>query len=197
MTRSEDTIDFGPHWHLDCRLVKELPEDNLVRLRFLVDVLAGSVAVGLVVIAATLFYGNNSTAGDIRSLEQRLAQNKPLINELRALQMRTGEHAARIDSAYRVTHQPYLVSRLWLSLGRTRPEAMRIGTIEASEGMVILRGSLVESSQKASRLLGRYVETLRKDPEIGPCFKTISLTSLDRPDDKGTRLSFEITMRQP
>ena len=197
MTRKEDTVDFGPHWHLDCRLVKELPEDNVVRVRFLADALAGAVALGLVVFAATLFYGNNSTASDIHSLEQRLAQNKPAINELRALQARTTEFASRIDSAYRISHQPYLVTRLWLAFGRTRPEAMRIGIIEANEGMIILRGSLAESSEKASRLLGRYVENLRRDPEIGPHFKSISLTSLDRPDDKGARLSFEITMRQP
>jgi hypothetical protein len=60
-----------------------------------------------------------------------------------------------------------------------------------------MRGSLSEtSSERASRALGKYVEDLRKNPQIGPRFLQIVLKSLERRENNDP-LSFEISFVHP
>lgn len=48
--RKEDTLDLGPYWRFDCRLAAELPEDNVVRARFLADAFFGAVAFAAILV---------------------------------------------------------------------------------------------------------------------------------------------------
>jgi hypothetical protein len=71
---------------------------------------------------------------------------------------------------------------------------MRIDRIEANENRVLLSGSLLEPAEDASRSLGRYMDTLRRTPQIGDLFSSIGATSLQREGDADS-LMFEVTMR--
>lgn len=195
-SRKDDTLDLGPYWRFDCRLAAELPEDNVVRARFLADALFGAVAFGLLLLCLWLGYGNMALGGSIRDWEQRVAQSRQETEELQKLQQSTSSLSNRLARAAELTGSPYLVSQLLLDLGRTRPDQIRIDVIEMSETVIYLRGNITESSDRATRLLGRYVETLKRDPAIGSHFAEIIPSSIDRVTNQSDAFTFEITLRK-
>jgi hypothetical protein len=44
MKASRDRLFLGPHWHVDCRLVAELPEDSVVGIRFITYAVSTAIA---------------------------------------------------------------------------------------------------------------------------------------------------------
>lgn len=192
----DETLDLGPYWHFDCRLAAELPEDNVVRARFLADALLGAIAFGLLLLCLWIGYVNQSLAASIRDWEQRVGQNRTETEELQKLQQSTSSYSNRLSQAAELTGSPYLVSQLLLDLGRTRPDQIRIDVIEMSETVIYLRGNISETSDRATRLLGRYVETLRRDAAIGPHFSEITPSSIDRVTNQSNAFTFEITLRK-
>lgn len=194
--RKDEPLDLGLYWHFDCRLAGELPEDNVVRLRFLVDVVLGAIAFGLLLLSAWIFYTNGALANSIADWEQRLASQHKEAESLRQLQQTTNSTAKRIDQAYELAGAPYLASLLLLDLGRTRPADITLETISLSETTLVLRGTLNQPSDRATQLLSRYIDTLRQEPLLSAHFKDIILSSFDRVGPQGDAQTFEITMRK-
>lgn len=190
----DDTLDLGRAWRLDCRLTSELPEDNVVRARFLANAIFGAIALGAALVTLLFGYRNAALSGTIKDWERNLADNKAEIEELRQLERDISTLSRRIDAAHQLAGAPFLVSEFVLHLGRTRPPQVQLDLIELTPAGVSLRGSLTEAtSERASRLLSRYVESLRTDAGIGPLFGEIKLTGFDRKEDTGNQLSFEIS----
>jgi hypothetical protein len=183
----------GPQWHVDCRIVAELPEDSIVGRRFLVKLLFGSVTLILFLVAGWLLYSGLSQREHIGDWERRLTDNQAEVREIQRLQREYGLEAAKIEAAYTLVNSPLMVSDFIAQIGRTRLKEMTIDIIESSGGSLVLRGSLSEtSSERASRALGKYVEDLRNNPQIGPRFLQIVLKSLERRENNDP-LSFEIS----
>jgi hypothetical protein len=86
-----------------------------------------------------------------------------------------------------------LVYNFTTELGRTRPEQMTISSIESTPTGVVMRGTLGESSERATMLIGQYVAQLTKDPEYGPKFE-ITVTSFER-DRASDQQNFELSFR--
>lgn len=191
MSRNNDPLGLSPHWHLDLRLEAELPEDTIVGVRFLVNTFSS-----VVVLFALFFAGKAGLQA--WHLRTQIQETERRINEIRS-EVKTIEdthqeymmEAQKIDQAHTLVRPPLLVSRFVAGIGRTRPEQMFIDLLEWTENTVVLRGGLQERSERASRLLGGYVETLRKDEQIGPLFQSIQLTNIDR-GTSGGPLRFEI-----
>ena len=59
---------------------------------------------------------------------------------------------------------------------------------------MVLRGTLHAPSELATQQLRAYVETLRRDPELGALFSTVALTSLERTEDDNS-LHFEVACK--
>lgn len=194
--QKDDALDLGPSWHFDCRLAAELPEDNVVRARFLADAFFGAVAFGLLLLCLWLAYVNVTLSNNIRDWEHRVQDRRTETEELQKLQQSTTSLSNRINGAAALTGSPYLVANLLLDLGRTRPDQVRLDVIDMSETVLYLRGTVSESSDRATRLLGRYVEALRQDPAIGPHFSEITPSSIERSPNQGESFTFEITLRK-
>lgn len=194
--RKDETLDFGPYWHLDCRLAAELPEDNVVRARFLADTFFGAVTFGLLLLCLWFGYGNASLSGSIRDWERRMADKRTEMEALQKVQQDISRLGNRVSQAAELTGSPYLVSQLLLDLGRTRPSQVRIDVIQVTERMLYLRGNISETSDRATRVLGLYVQALRADPAIGPHFAEITPSSIDRVNNQSDAFSFEITLRK-
>lgn len=194
--RKDETLDFGPYWHLDCRLAAELPEDNVVRARFLADALFGAIAFGLLLLCLWLGYGNTSVSGSIRDWDRRMADQRAEMEALQKVQQDISRLGNRITQATELTGSPYLLSHLLLDLGRTRPSQVRIDVIQVTERMLYLRGNISETSDRATRVLGLYVQALRADPAIGPHFAEITPSSIDRVNNQSDAFSFEVTLRK-
>jgi hypothetical protein len=191
--RVRDPLGLSPNWHIDCRLEAELPEDNLVGTRFLINVVFGGVALGAFLFAGWLGYLSLSLRHQIHDWEQRIKDNRAEVNDIRRMQRDYATEAAKIDQAFQLVRPDFFASGLILDIGRTRPDAVVIETIEWNDGGIVIRGSLRETPERASRLIGSYVESLRGDQKIGPRF-TVLLTDLDR-GATGEAMKFEISFR--
>lgn len=194
--RKDEPLDLGIYWHHDCRLAAELPEDNVVRLRFLADVVFGAVAFGLLLLCTWFGYVNVTLAGSISDWERRIALLAREADDLRNVQQATNSLGKRVDQAYELVGAPYLTSILLLDLGRTRPAEITLESISLTETNLVVRGALAQQPEQATRLLGRYVETLRSEPAINAHFKEIVLSSFDRIGQADEGQTFEITMRK-
>jgi len=183
----------GP-WHLDCRLSAQLPNSNLIRRRFLVNVVTTTLAASALVATCWQLYVGHSLSSDTGFWKQRITDNQKQVDALNQTTRTLGNQSARLDAAYELMGAPYRVTNFILSLGRSRPANMRIDTIEANETGVSMRGGLREPSEQASRSLRRYVEELRRDPAIGPIFASIALTSMQR-EENSDALAFEISFK--
>jgi hypothetical protein len=194
MARKRKTLETSLPWHVDCRLTEELPEDNLVRRSFIATAATGSLATLLFLLGWWLNYLGRSYENDTAYWDQRIAAAHDEGEHLRAFQRNLVRESQKIDRAYALMRPPYVVHQLVQQLARTRPERVTISRIESNETGIVIRGGLTEPSERASRLMGSYVETLRAHPAIGPLFREITLTGLDR-GDSTAHLSFEIVLK--
>ena len=194
MSRERDPLGLSPHWHVDVRIVAELPEDNVVGRRFLVSVIFSAATLAVALYAGWLGYLNFSLRHQIRDWEQRIVDNRAEVADIKHMQREYAVESAKIDQAYALVRPTLFVSGFIADLGRTRPEQVVIDTVDWSEGGVIVRGNVRENSQRATLLLGNYAKQLTKDEKIGPLFREIVLTNLDR-GGTGDILNFELTFR--
>jgi hypothetical protein len=123
-----------------------------------------------------------------------MAENDRAFKTLAGETARLDSLNTRLDAAYELVRTPYTTSELLLALGRTRLERMSLERIDGFREGVVLRGILREPSTRASHTLRTYVDSLRKDPELGPLFATVALVSLER-NDTGDEMTFEIACR--
>ena len=193
MAKAEKNPYLAP-WHVDCRLSAQLPSDDLVRGAFLVNLIAAVLATAVTILAFWQIYVSGSLRSEINYWQDQIATHKRQFAELSRATKKLDAAVARLDNAYELMHQPYVVSDLVLSIGRTRLPRMTISSINGFAGGVVIRGNLREPAGQAAQTLRGYVATLRKDPAIGPLFGTIALVSLDRTEDTGG-LTFEIACK--
>lgn len=191
MKRSRDALELSPHWHVDCRIEAELPEDNIVGTRFLTHVIFTAIAAGMLLYTGWIAAVGLSLRRQIDDWETRLRENRAEIGDIQRLQREYALEAGKIDEAFSLLRPRFQASEFFAEVGRTRPDAMTIDLIEWSEAGIVIRGSLGESSERATRLLGGYVDQLRRNEKIGPLFREIRLTDLDR-GGAGGALRFEI-----
>lgn len=194
MKRNRDPLHLSPQWHVDCRIEAELPEDNLVGTRFLINLVFTALACGAVLFTGWLGYKNLSMRYQIRDWERRINDNRAVVSEIQQMAQEYAVEAAKIDQAHALVRPQLFVSGFIMNLGRTRPEPLGIDIIEWNDAGIVVRGSLREKSERATRILGQYVDELRRDKSIGPIFREISLTDLARGTSDDT-IKFEIVFR--
>lgn len=194
MKRSRDPLALSPHWHVDCRIEAELPEDNIVGTRFLINMVFTVLALAAVLFTGWLGYKNLGLRYQIRDWERRINDNRAVVSEIQQMGQEYAVEAGKIDQAHTLVRPQFFVSGFISNLGRTRPEQVVIDIIEWNDAGIVVRGSLQERSERATRILGSYVDQLRRDSRIGPIFREISLTDLDR-GSSGDTIKFEIVFR--
>jgi hypothetical protein len=193
MSKSRDPLALSDHWHVDCRLETELPDDRVVSSRFLVNLPFGAVALGLLVLFGLNLSTDLSLRGFISDWGRRLADSRVQVAGIKQMQREYAVVSAKIEQAHSLVKNRLFVYNFMNQLGRTRPEQMIISNVESTAAGVVVRGTLGESSERATLLIGQYVAQLAKDPELGPRFE-ITVTSFER--DRGTdQQNFEITFR--
>jgi hypothetical protein len=192
---SRDPLSLTPHWHFDCRIEADLPEDTIVGTRFLINVIASAIALSALLFAGYLGYQVLNLRHQIKDWELRINDHRAEVRDIQRMQTEYAAEATKIDQAYELVKPEFNVSNFIAHIGRTRPDQMGIDMIEWNDAGVVLRGNLRERSERASRLLSGYVEQLRRDPIISQQFK-VDLTDIDR-GSAGEVLRFEIMFRLP
>lgn len=194
MKRSRDPLILSPHWHVDCRIEADLPEDNIVGTRFLINVVFTAVALVALIFTGWLGYVNLNLRHQIRDWEVRINENRAEVRDIQRMQQEYAVEASKIDQAYGLIRPRLYVSGFFFNLGRSRPEQMAIDQIDWNDAGIIVRGSVADRSERATRLLGGYVEQLRKDERFNSIFQEIGIKDLDR-GATGDMLKFEILFR--
>jgi len=193
MSKKRDPLALSDHWHVDCRLVAELPDDRVVSSRFLVNLPFGAVALGLLVLFSLNLSTDLSLRNFIADWTRRLSDSRVQVAAIKQMQREYAVVSTKIAQAHGLVKNRLFIYNFMNELGRTRPEQMVINSIESTTSGILMRGTLGESSERATLLIGQYVAQLSKDPEFGPRFE-ITVTSFER--DRGTdQQSFEIAFR--
>ena len=192
--QSQDPLVLSPNWHVDCRLTAELPDDRVVSSRFLVNLPFGLVTLGLLMFFGWKFSTYLSLRSNIDDWGRRLADSRIEIANIKQLQREYAGAAAKIELAHNLINAPLFITHFTTQLSHTRPEQMVIDSIESVEANITVRGRLAETPERATVLIGTYMDQLRKDPLIGPHFRDISLTNFDRAAN-GIQQNFELTFK--
>jgi hypothetical protein len=194
MKGPSDRLFLAPNWHVDCRLVVELPEDTVVGLRFMAFAITSAFALAALLFTGWIVYTDLSLRKMIEDGQQRVEGDRWDVIEIKRLQRFYEGESKKIEGAYTEMKNPILISGFVSELGRTLPDRMVIDSIDWNDGRVTIRGGLREPSERASLLLGTYVAKLRADPEVGPYFNSITLTGLNRLPEDEQMMGYEITM---
>lgn len=193
MPQTPDQLSPLQDWRLDLRLIEELPENAVVGRRFLGHTVAGVAAATALLFCGWTGYHLYATAQGITDWQNRISGTQAQVAEVSRLERAYTTQAARLDQIHRMMHNPIPITVFLAEFGRTLPPPMSVDMIETRAGIYLVRGTLSDSSERASKLIGGYVTTLTTNPVIGPHFKDIKLTGLERFDDEDG-LSFEITL---
>ena len=194
MPRRSADFDLEPNWHLDFRDAASLPEDRVVRVRFLVNTCAAALAFFLLMLVGWQLFIRSNIAAQLRFWDEKLAAHHREYAELQGALRDYMAAAGKIKDAYDIVYSPFVPSAFILNIGRTLPDRMTVDMIGYTDGVVTIRGNLAEPPERASRVLGGYVETLRNDPKIGPLFSDIAAPSLDRAKQENL-FNFEIVLK--
>lgn len=180
MSKSRDPIALTAHWHVDCRIEADLPEDNVISTRFLINTVFGSVALAAVLYTGWLGYTCLNLRFQVHDWESRLSDNRAEMRDIQRMQVEYAQGATKVDQAWQLINPQFAVSDLIANIGRTRPEPMILDTIEWNDAGIFVRGSLHETPERATRILGDYVKLLGHDDKIAPLFREIVLTGFMR-----------------
>lgn len=194
MSKNRDPLALSPNWHVDCSLVDELPDDRVVSSRFLFNLPFGAVTLAVFVFFGLKLSTDLSLRFEIANSTRRIAESRLEVANIKQMQRDYTVVAAKIELAHSLVKSRLFIYHFTTQLGRTRPESMVINSIESTEYSIVVRGTLGESSERATLLIGQYVDQLTKDPAIGPRFRKdgINVTSFDR--NRATdQQNFEIT----
>jgi hypothetical protein len=192
---ARDRIFLSPHWHVDCRLVAELPEDSVVGIRFITYAISSALALAAVLFTGWYAYADISLRRQIDDANLRLEDDHWEVVEIRRLQHFYESASKQIESAYSEMKNPILLSGFLAELARAIPDKMVVDSVEFGDGRIIVRGRLHETSERASNLLGTFLDKLRTDPEVGPHYTSINVTDLDRSPEDDQVMLYTLTMR--
>ena len=194
MPRNPTEFELEPNWHSDFRDLTVLPEDRVVRVRFLINACSGALAFILLLLVGWQLLTRHSVAAQLRFWDEKITTHRREYDELQFVLRDYMIEAGKIQDAYDLIYTPFVPSEFVLNISRTLPDRMTVDTIGYANGTVTMRGSLAESPEQASRVLGRFIETLRNDAQIKSLFGDISAPSLDRSRQDNV-FNFEIVLK--
>ena len=194
MPRNPTEFDLEPNWHSDFRDLITLPEDRVVRVRFLINACAGALAFILFLLVGWLLFTRHSVAAQLHFWDEKITTHRREYDELQFVLRDYMIEAGKIQDACDLIYIPFVPSEFVLNISRTLPDRMTVDTIGYANGTVTMRGSLAESPEQASRVLGHYIETLRNDAQVKSLFGDITAPSLDRARQDNL-FNFEIVLK--
>ena len=192
--QSRDPLVLSPHWHVDCRLPAELPDDRVVSSRFLVNLPFGLIALGLLVFFGWLLSNDLSLRSNIADWSRRIQDSRIEVANIKQQQREYTTLAFKIETAHSLMKSRLFVTHFMTQLSRSRLGPMVIDTVESFDANLIVRGTLGGTAEQATRSIGAYVEQLKQDPEIGQHFESITVSNFERAPGSALQ-NFELTFK--
>ncbi len=117
MKGPSDRLFLTPNWHVDCRLVAELPEDTVVGLRFMAFAVSSAFALAALLFTGWIVYTDLSLRKMIEDGQQRVEGDRWDVIEIKRLQHFYESESKKIESAYTEMKNPILISGFISELG--------------------------------------------------------------------------------
>jgi hypothetical protein len=193
MSRGRDRLFLTPHWHVDCRLVAELPEDSVVGVRFITYAVSIAIALAMVLFTGWFAYADFSLRQQINDGNHQMEDTYWDVAEVRRIQRFYEIEAKKIESAYSEIKNPIFLTGFVSDIGHTLPEHMLVDSFDFGNGKMVVRGRLRENPERASQTIGGYVDNLRGNASVGQQFNPINITSLERSTEDEHMMNYEIT----
>jgi hypothetical protein len=185
-----------PAWHPNFRNYQRLPDMKVVRTSFFVNVLAIVIALAVVLLFAYQEYNRTAVANEVAEWERRIAQDKAANTTAIADFKKFQAEEKKLQEVEAFIERKIVPSNLLIRIGQTLPPEIMIEYFDYRSTAVTIRGTVRGTPEEASGSASKYIEQLQKDPEIGPTFESISMTSLARSGQTG-QLSLEVQLRLP
>lgn len=185
-------------WHPNFRVVATLPDTKVIRTAFLVNAVAGSLLVVVLFALVSRELALGEVRAELGSVEttgvlREIADGQPKLTQMSKLQGDFAAAEAKLREIEGFVSSPLVGSVFLSDIARTLPRLIVINAIEYREGNVVLQGTVVGASERATVLAKQYAEQLASEPAFASTVAKVQLRRLEREKTTG-RLSFEIDM---
>src|SRR6185295_6591872 len=119
MSKNRDPLALSAHWHVDCALVNELPDDRVVSSRFLVNLPFGAITLVLLVIFGLKLSNDLSLRMFISDWGRRLADSRIQVAGIKQMQRDYTGASNKIEQASRLAHNRVAVYDFMTALAHT------------------------------------------------------------------------------
>lgn len=191
----KDTIVSQANWHPNFRIAEALPDLKVVRTDFFINAISLSLAAVAVFFLAIREYKTFSLKSEISAWEEKIEVSSTENLAYLRLSKAFKEEKAKFEEVRNFIATDLPVTEFLETLSPTIPEGLDLDSMAYGGERVVIRGTILGNSETASIALSNYLEALRKNPELGPKFADISLTSLVR-DARSEVLNFEIVLQR-
>src|SRR6476619_2950288 len=137
MSRGRDPLRLSSHWHVDCRIETDLPEDNIIGAYFLINTALSGLAFGTVLVLAWMTYHTVQLRTQIKAWDQRIAESRTEVKEIQKMQREYVAEAAKIDRAYEAVRPTLFVTEFLEVLGSTLPPQVTVDMVEWNESGIV------------------------------------------------------------
>jgi Tfp pilus assembly protein PilN len=187
MARNRDPLSLSPNWHLDLRLEAELPEDNVVRTRFVVGAIFGTIALVSLLLLAWVGYTRATLRAEIAEWDRIAEESKVSVREVEQMQKEFDAGALKIDKAAKIIKSRQLFSEFIANLAQTLPPTVMIDQIQTTEEGISVTGQVASNPEFA-----RYMAALKQNPKFSGVFAQIKQKSFG-PSRTGGAFVFDIS----
>lgn len=189
MARNRDPLALSPNWHLDLRLESELPEDNVVRTRFVVGAVFGTVALMSLLLLAWVGYTRATLRTEIAEWDRISAESNASVREVEQMQKEFDAGALKIEKAANIIKTHLLFSDFVANVAQSRPTTVMLDQIQLTEDGVSITGQVASNAE-----FTRYMSALKQNPKFTGVFTEIKQKSFV-PVRNGTTFVFDILFR--
>lgn len=199
LRKSDAAPDVAPAWHPNFRNFERLPDIKVVRTTFFINTAAVAAALALVLWASYREYHIMNLQGQIDDAQAEIDRDQKQNAEALRLSKIFSDEEKKLLEAGAFMKAAITPSQFIMQLGKALPREVQIDSADLRFGdtnnsQCVLRGLVAGSKEQASGLASNYVEALRTNPQLGPLFDSVSLTSLNA-DSRTQAMAFEIILK--
>ena len=193
---SKSSFEVAPTpWRPDFRNVEALPDIKTVRTSFFFNTTTVAITAALLLYVVQREWTAFSLSRSLADLESRIATAEPASKKAVDAYALFQAEEKKFREAQVLAKDSFRLSDLFLELGDTLPEGVRLGRLDlrGPAHSVLLGGSVTGVDVAASARVSQYEKALQEDPRLAEWFAPIILTNVGRNAATST-LDFEILM---
>jgi hypothetical protein len=192
--QTEPVPATAPAWHPNFRNYERLPDTKVVRTAFFINGFAVFLAAIVVLVFVYLEYNRATLAAQVEDWDQQIARERSASAAAVADFRKFQAEEKKLQEVGSFVQRPLVPTEFLQRLADTLPPEIVLEHFDLRESGVTVRAGVRGTPGEASGLASAYVAQLQADPEIGPKFSSINLTSLSR-SAQAAQLNLEVHLK--